>query len=165
MLQVLHHSDSIVRSFWRSVQSRQEEIGITHFASSVKSNIIDFFQEHPADQKMRKSSGPTGKVFDTDWPTTVADKCHPSNFHNFPNSPPIFHFYLHFLFAITRCARSDDAWPLRLIRESWIMDAHRKRHAPGWCKVCDVYFFLAWLHTLLEMLCVHSKCIGMVLHR
>ena len=62
------------------MQSRQEEIGITHFASAVKSNIIDFSRTSGRSFiKMKNSSGPsilpcgtpeiTGKVLDTDWPT------------------------------------------------------------------------------------------------
>ena len=68
--------------------------------------------------------------------TTVADKCHPSNFHFvFPFSK----FTSHFPFCTsTFCSPTRAAHvrmilyrPLRLIRESWIMDAHRKRHAPS----------------------------------
>ena len=43
---------------------------------------------------------------------------------------PFSILYFHFLFAITGCARSDDASPLRFIRESWIMGRTQKKTCP-----------------------------------
>ena len=64
---------------------------------------------------------------------TMADKCHPSNFHYVC---PFSKFTPHFIPPLSKltCSPSrstHDQMMLWLIKESWIMDARRKTHTPS----------------------------------